>query len=104
MRAVLGRLVLGPGGAAGAPAWWNDGADPPGWGVDRDLWVCLVLGWPAAVRFMPHWHNAESRGRDAADAKRARDAFLVAAEPLVLAVGEVVGALTVRHNGGLGRR
>ena len=94
------RAVLGPGGAAGAPEWWSGGAEPPGWGADRDLWVCLVLGWPAAVRFMPHWHDAESRGRDAADAKRARDAFLVAAEPLVLAA---VRALTVRHNGGLGR-
>ena len=54
--AVLG----GPGLVAGAPA------------DARCMWVCLVLGWPASVPFMPRYCDPPHSGEMDADAGRSR--------------------------------
>ena len=53
---------------------------------ERGMWVCLVLGWPAVVPFMPRYCDPPTDGEEGADggrSRRLRRAVLASLGPLV---------------------
>jgi hypothetical protein len=57
---------------------------------ERCMWVCLVMGWPATVPFMPRYCSPPHDGEDGADGGQSRRLRL----SVLSALGPLAGALS----------